>query len=297
VNRTVTRATGHSTAALGKAPYGVGVIDQLLPRLRTPAAHAAGLHLLATAPQERNGAGLQTATLVGPSGQDPSQIRNGIWEALGEHRPQRSAAQFSNALPLSPLVYESTWRGGAMSRFSGRRFPLSEEMDELFTAVGDLDGAFVVDVGCSEGYYARHCAQRGASVLALDHSRAFCRKAAKRASRLGVRVALARAIAQNLPVADDAADAVVMGGTFNEIGDRVAAFSEIGRVLRPGGRGYVVSLRQASSTPGRVLQRTLNLTGIEFPTVEQTNELFANAGLTITDQRVEGITVRTSFTR
>jgi SAM-dependent methyltransferase len=257
----------------------------------------AGLHVLATAPTSRDGAGLSEATLVGPLGEDASQIRDGIWEAIGDHRPQRSAAQITNALPMSPWFYESTWRKGAMSRFSGRKFPLSEELDEMYLAIGDVEGGVVVDVGCSEGYYSRHLARRGAKVLAIDHSRAYCAKARKRASKMGVQIAVARAVAQNMPLADASTDAAVMGGTFNEIGDRAAALSEIARVLRPGGRGYVVSLLRATTTPGRILQRGLNLTGIYFPTLDETNDLFATAGLTVAEQRVEGITARTFLTR
>jgi SAM-dependent methyltransferase len=278
-------------------PYGGIVIEQLVGSLRSPSAAVAGLHVLATAPTSRDGAGLIEATLVGPLGEDPSQVRGGIWEALGGQHPQRSAAQVSNALPMSAWLYESTWRKGAMTRFSGRKFPLSEELDEMYLAIGDIDGGMVVDVGCSEGYYSRHLARRGAKVLAIDHSRAFCTKARKRASKMGVQIAVARAIAQNIPAADSSTDAVVMGGTFNEIGDRSAALAEVARVLRPGGRGYVVSLLHASTTPGQVLQRGLNLTGIHFPTLDETNDLFAGAGLTVAEQRVEGITVRTFLTR
>jgi SAM-dependent methyltransferase len=290
-------ATDHDLARCIDSSYGSTMLEELLVDLRTPSLHARGLHVVSTAAHVSDGFGLVEATLVGPAGEDPTQVSDGVWRAFGLARAQRSAAQITNALPMSPWFYESVWRKGAMSRFSGRSFPLSEELAEMFEAVGDVERALVVDIGCSEGLYARNLARRGARVLALDHSRAYCRKARRRAARFGVRIAVAQAVAQNIPVADGSADAIVMGGTLNEIGDRPAAIAEAARVLRPGGSGYIVSLLRASSAPGRILQRGLDLTGIEFPTLDETTALLGDAGLTITDQRVEGVAVRTFVRR
>ena len=273
------------------------MIEDLLADLRTPTSGLSPLTLLAGAVVQRDACGLVTATLAGPDGLDVSRVRDGVWEAMGPHRPQRSAAQITNALPMSPWFYERTWRPGAMTRFSGRSFPLAAELAEMDDAVGDVEGRLVIDVGCAEGLMARHLARRGGRVLAIDHSRAYCRKARARALDEGVAIAPARALAQHLPVTDAAAAAVVMGGTLNEIGDRAAALAEVARVLVPGGRAYIVSLLGARRRAGSLLQRALGFTGIEFPTLDATNLLFAQAGLTVVDQRVEGIAARTTLRR
>lgn len=273
------------------------VIEELLDDLCTPTFGRGPLTVRSEASVERDAGGLVTATLVGPDGSDPSHVRAGVWEAIGPHRPQRSAAQLTNALPMSPWFYERLWRPGAMTRFSGRSFPLAAELAEMDDAVGEVDRRLVVDVGCAEGLMARHLAKRGARVLAIDHSAAYCRKARQRARSEGVAIAATRAVAQHLPVRNGAAAAVVMGGTLNEIGDRAAALAEVARVLAPGGRAYVVSLLRAHTRPGAALQRLLDVTGIEFPDLDATNAVFARAGLTVVEQRVEGIAARTTLQR
>jgi SAM-dependent methyltransferase len=239
-----------------------------------------------------------TATLVGPNGEDPSSVQQGIWQAMGRHRPQRSVAQLANALPPEPQLYERLWRPRAVGWMAGRPFPPEEELAELDEALrsglgGSVAGAVIVDVGCSEGHYARHLASSGALVLALDHSVAFLRRARRHAAHDGVSIAPVRGVAQDLPVRDGHADAVVIGGTLNEIGDADCALGEARRVLRPGGVLFSVSLVSARGRGGRTLQTTLRATGITFRTVAETLELYRSNGLRVVHARCEGIVLRT----
>ena len=271
------------------------VLHDLLPHLRTPRDGVGPLHVLAGPPLTTGPGGeLVTATLVGPNGEDPSHIDQGIWDAMGSASPARTLAQLSNVLPPTAQLYERAWRSRSLSLLSGRPFPLADELAELDEAVGDVRGAVVVDVGTSEGLYARHLAGRGALVLAVDHSRPFLRRSIRRASRDGVAIAPARALAQRLPLLDHVADAVVIGGSLNELGDLDAAISEVARVLRPDGVLFLVSLVAAQSRVGRAAQRALQVTGIVFPTPEATNSLLERHALVVRATRQERIVLRTT---
>ncbi|MGD9702964.1 MAG: class I SAM-dependent methyltransferase [Acidimicrobiia bacterium] len=274
------------------------MLPDLLPRLRTPRDAVPGLHVLESAPLLRGASGgLVTATLVGPNGEDPSTVDEGIWDARGGAVPSRTLAQLSNVVPPTPQLYERVWRTHSLSSLSGRPFPMEEELDELDAAIGDVSGSVIVDVGCSEGLYARHLAGRGGLVLAVDHSRPFLRRAVRRAAAERVTIAATRALAQRLPVVDGGADAVVIGGSLNEIGDLDGAVREAARVLRPGGALFLLSLARAGSSPGRALQRALRATGIVFPTPAATRSLLERHGLTVTATRQDRVVLRTTARR
>ncbi len=273
------------------------MIEALLPRLCTPRSALSPVSVAEDRPVELRGTDLFSATLVGPGGADPSKVVNGIWEAMGDQRAPRMLAQLSNVVPPVPQLYERLWRTRSLGLLSGRPFPVPEELAELDQALGDVAGSVIVDVGCSEGLYARHLAARGAKVLAVDHSRAFLRRADRRATRCGVAIGLTRATAQHLPLVDGGADAVVIGGSLNEIGDLGAAIGEAARVLPPGGRAFVMSLVRATTGPGRVVQRVLRPTGIVFPTIAQTEALFVERGFSVVERRLDRIVARTTLVR
>jgi len=218
---------------------------------------------------------------------------DGVLDAMGGDRPHLSVAQLSNLVPLTPLVYERFWRVRSLGLLAGRPFPIEEELAELAAAVGEVTGGLVVDVAASEGLYGRHLAARGADVVMVDHSAPFARRARDRAAAelIADRVLPVRARAQRLPVRTGAADAAVMGGSLNEIGDLRGALAEMGRVVRPGGRIFTMSLVRASSTPGRLLQAALGPSGIVFPTVEETRSLFP-PGVRIVEERLDGVALR-----
>lgn len=218
---------------------------------------------------------------------------DGVLDAMGGDRPHLTLAQLSNLVPVTPLVYERFWRVRSLSLLAGRPFPNEEELDELVAAVGEVAGGLVVDVAASEGLYGRRLAAAGADVVMVDHSGPFARRARDRAAAelIADRVLPVRARAQRLPVRTGAADAAVMGGSLNEIGDAPGALAEMGRVVRPGGRIFTMSLVRASSTPGRLLQAALGPSGIVFPTVEETRAWFPS-GVRLVDERLDGVVLR-----
>lgn len=100
-------------------------------------------------------------------------------------------------------------------------------------------GERVVDVGSGAGLDSLIAARQvGASgeVVGVDMTSEMLRKAEANAAALGVaNVAFRRGLAEDLPVADGWADAVLANGVFNLCADKRAVFAELMRVLRPGG--------------------------------------------------------------
>jgi SAM-dependent methyltransferase len=274
------------------------MIERFLGQVRTPTAGLAGVVIDRSKPVVRDADGaLLIATLTGPDGADPSEIDHGIWGALGGVAPPRTLAQLSNVVPPVPQLYERVWRRRSLGLLSRRPFPVTEELAELDAALPDVAGARCVDVGCSEGLYARHLARRGAIVAAIDHSRPFLRRARLRAARESVEIAAIRATAQRLPFLDATLDAAAIGGSLNEIGDRAGAIAEAARVLRPGGRMFVMSLVAAPTRPGRILQAAVRPSGIEFPAASAATVEFEAAGFTVVDERLDGVVARTTLVR
>ena len=136
----------------------------------------------------------------------------------------------------------------------GKKLP--RRLRKCLEILAPAPGEKVIDVGCGRGEISLHLAAAGADVLALDPSRdalsilgeaaaAWPREAGR---TLPFRV---RARGQDLPVAGDWADAVVLSDIVEhlppaELRDLLA---ECRRVLRPGGRAVI------HTQPNRILVR------------------------------------------
>jgi arsenite methyltransferase len=106
---------------------------------------------------------------------------------------------------------------------------------------GDLNpGEVVVDIGCGAGFDALTAARQvGAEghVLAVDMTPEMRAKTAAGASAMGLAtVEVLEGFAEDLPIADSAADVVISNGVINLCPDKLAVFREMFRVLKTGGR-------------------------------------------------------------
>ena len=131
----------------------------------------------------------------------------------------------------------------------------AEHADEFDRAVARYQGHLlqaaaieptdrVLDIGCGSGQTSRDSARRASrgSVLGLDLSAAMLDVARRAAAADGLgNVRFEQADAQVHPFEPDSADLVISrtGGTF--FGDLVAAWTNIGRALRPQGRMAVLT--------------------------------------------------------
>lgn len=250
------------------------MLAELLPLLVCPWCRAGDLSPTRPVP---GGGRIIDGGLSCPSCGQVSEVRGGIWHAMGPHRPHRTLAQLSNVVPPVPHLYERLWRVRSLGLLSRRPFPIAEELDLLVGHLAPGPGRPIVDIACSEGLYARTLAAAGSPVLAVDHSLPFLRRTALRAGSLPV--APVRALAQHLPVRDGALAGSAMGGSLNEIGDQAQAVAELARVLGPDGRAFLMWLTPATTPAGRLAQALARPSGIAFPTEEDLLGWFGAAGV------------------
>jgi SAM-dependent methyltransferase len=90
----------------------------------------------------------------------------------------------------------------------------------------------VIDVGCGEGRAGRELVKLGYRVVGLDRSPTMAAAAASADPAMPVLLADAAA----MPFSDQSSDLVVACMSLLDVDDFDGAVSEIGRVLRPGGR-------------------------------------------------------------
>ncbi len=281
------------TSAIGQAER---VLPDLVSLLLCPWCLSDGLVLCAKSLDD--GRVVEGELQCGACGRS-THIHEGIWDAMGPHTMARSPAQLTNRLGFVASGYERWWRTRSLRLLSGRTFPISEELAELDRALDSVASqpGIMLDVACSEGLYARHLATApDTTVVAVDHGMAFLRAMRRRPDAHNV--CAVRAPAQHLPFRTGAFDAVAMGGSLNEIGDRSAAVAEMARVSRAGGRLFSMSLTAATSRPGRWLQALLRPNGIEFPSAAETVALFERNDCAI-DQptRTDRVVLRLAATR
>jgi len=108
--------------------------------------------------------------------------------------------------------------------------------------LGRIDeGATVLDLGCGAGTDLLIAAQMvgpEGHVIGVDMTPGMLRLAMASAREMGVadRVELHESLIESLPLPDVEVDIVISNGVIDLVPDKDAAFAEIDRVLKPGGR-------------------------------------------------------------
>lgn len=116
-------------------------------------------------------------------------------------------------------------------------------IDPPFLArVGEVNGRDLLDLGCGNGYLARHFQRQGARVTAVDAAEGMIRVARAREDRqpLGVRY-LVREASRLEGMEDGRFDLVYSNMALMDIEEAAGAIREVARVLRSYGR-FVASL-------------------------------------------------------
>lgn len=109
------------------------------------------------------------------------------------------------------------------------------------------DGQRLLDLACGQGFFAREFAKAGASVIGVDTSETLIAIARKRGGD-GIVYQLCRA-ERLTPIRDYSVDIVTCVLAIENIERIQEAFSEVARVLRDGGRLYIVMNHPAFRLP------------------------------------------------
>jgi ubiquinone/menaquinone biosynthesis C-methylase UbiE len=173
---------------------------------------------------------------------------------------------------LVARVYERFWRpafvrvlagSGAGARTGGFKGEFFIHKNAL--AMDDHPGPWL-DLSCGPGTFTRAmaAASPGEWVVGLDISRAMLEVAARR-GRGYANLALVRADAHELPMADASFGGVNNSGALHVYDDPEAVFTEILRVLEPGGLYVGSTFSESPSLIGRLASRAAGIRRIPPP--------------------------------
>ena len=160
-----------------------------------------------------------------------------------------------DAMPTPDLAaikqkQQATWSSGDYHMI-GTQILLTSE--RLLEALDVHSTERVLDVATGSGNAALAAARRGCEVVGIDYVPALLDHARQRAEAEVVEATFMEGDAEALPFADGSFDVVISNGVIDLIPDKDAVFSELHRVLRPGGRLQVadVTIQRPVSEEGR----------------------------------------------
>jgi len=227
---------------------------------------------------------------------DEYPIKNNIVDLITKEK-KRSLAQSTNDWTLTASLYEDLWRVRSLSLLTGESFPIESEKDLLIQWLNPQPDKVYLDIGCSTALYARLLkkSEPESVQVAIDFSKAMLKEARLKSEADETDIYLLRADAREMPFFSKTFDGLSMGGTLNELSDPERVLMECRRVIKDEATFFMMHLVTAESWYGRVIQSSAEWGGINFWSVEESNEMFKKAGFTIEKQEVKGIVCFTSL--
>jgi SAM-dependent methyltransferase len=137
-------------------------------------------------------------------------------------------------MPKAAAEEQWPWGRGYREALQSR-----QQVEEIVRLLQLEGSAGMVDIGCGNGVFAIAAARRyrQCQVWAcdpLESAVAECRRLAGELWERNLRAFVARA--ESIPLAGGCADRILIRNVLHHVDDPDAAFAEVGRLLRPGGR-------------------------------------------------------------
>ncbi len=175
---------------------------------------------------------------------DPSARR--LWVLAREQTEAWPTTQ-QDQLRLDRRLRER--QGDSQAFFAGAAGQWDKLRDELYGS--SLNGAALVallpadyvvaDLGCGTGAMTAELAHSVKRVVGVEESAAMLKAARKRVEGMD-HVDLRRGELEALPIEDGSCDAALLSLVLSYVVEPAAVLREMGRILKPGGRGVIVDL-------------------------------------------------------
>ena len=112
-------------------------------------------------------------------------------------------------------------------------------ISEWISSTTGLKTGKVLDLGCGPGFFSIPLASADYDVVGIDYSYEMVARATENASRTGVQPVFMRMDAQSMTFADESFDLIVSRDVLWNLEYPEKAYSEILRVLKPGGKALI----------------------------------------------------------
>lgn len=181
------------------------------------------------------------------------------------------------------------WQPAAEAYLASPTHAAGEDLDQLVAYLDVRPDEAVLDLGCGVGHTLARLAARARLAVGADATPGMLEGARTLLAREGIANAvLVVTAAESLPFLDASFDAVACRVAAHHFTDAAAAFREVWRVLRPGGR-FVLS--DSYAPDDETLDRFVNTletmrdpTHVREHTVRGWRDLLESAGLAVTDE-------------
>jgi SAM-dependent methyltransferase len=222
---------------------------------------------------------------------DEYRIENNIIDLLEDEPPETTLVQNTNHWKITAAIYEELWRKRSLSILTGQGFPIKKEKKLLSKWLQPRPGKTYLDIGCSTALYGREVkkCEPECDVVALDISLQMLQEARLKGEAAQTNLFLLHADAKKMPFFGGTFDGLMMGGTLNELTDPRKVLYECRRVLHDEGTFFMMHLVKADAWYMRLMQSSTEFSGLQFWTVEGSNQLFRQAGFDVSEQFSEGI--------
>lgn len=225
-----------------------------------------------------------TKPILNPAGQISYSVRHADFFSYPNSKrfQNRTFAQKSGAWKFTAWAYERLWRKQSVSLLTFGKFHVETELTLLEAAVKSSENTnpVICDLTCSTGLYGRTLLDKipGSTVFFLDYSLPMLLEVSNRNPHRN-RSVLVQAFCEDAVFQNSVLDAVVCGGSWNEITRIDETLDRMFAALKPGCTTFWMGILPAKSGFGKFLQFGARSSGgLHFDEPEKIEHAFRHAG-------------------